>query len=100
MNVTSETLGLSVDIYEIFYNVNEASNGWFVGLLLISIYFLVLSLTMNKMTFVKANIYSAFASFILSLMFWALNMITWVYAGLFLVLLLAYIFSVFTTGDV
>lgn len=96
----SETIGQSVDIYEIFDSINTVSNGWLVGLILIAVYFLVVGLVISRSTWVKANVYANFVTFLLALLFWALEMISWVYAVVFLAMLMLYLFSLFTTGDV
>jgi hypothetical protein len=93
-NITE--IGQSVNVFDIFSNINEASNGWFVGLLLITLWVLIIVLTRNSgLDFVKSSVFASFICVIIGLMFWALQMISFTYLIIFVVMLIINIFILF-----
>ena len=98
-NITD--IGQSVNLFDIFYSINEASNGWFVGLLLIAIWFLTLGLSKStsNLDSAKAGLYASFVTTVIGLMFWAIEMISFGYVIIVIVMLIINIMMVLTESD-
>lgn len=61
---------------ELLYAVNEATNGWFVGLIVATLFFVVFSINYNTTRDLGSSmVTSSFINFILSTLFWALGLL-------------------------
>ena len=90
MNETNTDVLMSNNVVEILLGMNEASDGWFGGLLLAVLFFIILSsvMTFTMMSFNKALILTSFLLTIVSMLMWSINLISLVFAFLPVVLLI------------
>lgn len=94
--MTNVSIGESVNLYHIFYNVNETSQGWFVGLFLIILWIVLMSLASERIGYAKTGLISSFSVFIISGLFWSIGMLNISYSIIFVVLMIFSIILMFS----
>lgn len=83
----------------IIKGLNELTNGWFIGLFLLTLFFIIISMNYNTTKNLSSGLVSSnFIVFILSTLFWALDWVELWVVVIPLVLLVGTIFMILITG--
>jgi hypothetical protein len=76
-NYTASDFGLETNVFGIISGINELTNGWFAALLLIFTFFIMISMNYSNTRDLGASlITSSFITFVVSVLLWAIDMIS------------------------
>jgi hypothetical protein len=88
-NYTSADFGKATNILEQVVGINELSNGWFAGLLIIFLFLIILGITYTFTgDLLRSFTTSSFIVFIIGILLWAIELISLFYVIIPLVFLI------------
>lgn len=95
-NYTSTDFGKSINLVDIMLGLNELTNGWFSGLLLLFLFLVITALVHSRTEdLVKSITTSSFIITIIGLLFWAVELIELYFVIIALVIFILMIFVLF-----